>query len=90
MAQIKALAPSAEKAIQRVLKQQKTPHWDSDAHRAATGYLAEAFFADGAFDRKGFTSALGSEPWDYASNMKKRLASLELIPASEDLTAAYE
>ena len=90
MAEPKALAPSASKAVERVLKQQKLKHWDGDCHRFAIGYMAESFIENGVFDRAGFTSALDSEPWGFVSNFKKRLESLKLIPEGVDKTAVYE
>ncbi len=91
---IKPLAPSAASAVGRVLKQQKSKHWDSDAHRAGIKYLAQSFAANadgtGAVDWNGFQSALGSEPWDYASNMKKRIAAAGLIATEEEKASQYE
>jgi len=84
---LKALSTISAKAIDRVLAQQQkigiVPNWDSCAHRAALGYLAELFLQDGKFARKDFESELASEPWDYASNLKKRLAALGMIPTTE-------
>jgi hypothetical protein len=76
----KALGKASGIAINRVLSQQKQKHWDSTSHRAAISYLAEAHGMP-AKNLVAFRVALAEEPWDYASNMKKRLAASELIPA---------
>lgn len=74
-------------------------HWDSDAHRAGMAELAlaqaaaydEAYKAANDADKAKFGSkraflaaAFASEPWDYASNMKKRLVAVGLLEANEE------
>ena len=91
MAEPKPLAPSASKAVQAVLKQQKEGnYWNGKCHRFALGYLAEQFIESGKLDRTAFASALDSEPWTFSSNMKKRLESLELIPNTGELGESFE
>lgn len=98
MAEIKAMNSVSLKAIKRVLDQQKeSKFWDGKAHAAAVGYLAEDYFSakakhetSGFEQRKGFNAELNGEPWLYASNMKKRLMELKLIPVTTTETSGYE
>ncbi len=75
------------------------PQWNSDAHKAGIAMLARYAIEDWekALDECktdaerekllpwhiDLMSRLGSEQWDYASNLKKRLESLGLIASVE-------
>lgn len=98
MAEIKAIGAVSKAAIDKVLKQQgEQKFWNGKAHAAALGYLAENYLISevkhelsGVTSRKGFVQELNGEPWLYASNMKKRLEELKLIPANSVETSEYE
>lgn len=75
-----------------------TPQWNSMAHRAGLAMMAKYALDDynEALDKcatdeerdkllpwhHDLVARLGGEPWDYASNLKKRLESLGLIKAN--------
>lgn len=99
MAEIKALSENSSKAVNRVLSQQgEAKRWNGTAHAAALGYLAEEYFSgkakhgtSGTEKRKGFFDELNTEVgWLYASNMKKRLEDLKLIPKVAGTNSEYE
>jgi hypothetical protein len=90
MAEPKALAPSAKLAVDKILSQQKSKHWDGQAHAWAIATLAQNAISNGVLDKAGLASSLQSEPWGFVSNMKKRLESLKLIPESVEKTSEYQ
>lgn len=86
---VKPMNANCLAAVKAVLdKQKEVKRWDGNCHAAATAILAEGYLKNGTkhgvTERTGtgglYDELGGSEPWGYASNMKKRLEELELIP----------
>lgn len=86
---VKPMNANCLAAVKAVLdKQKEVKRWDGNCHAAATAILAEGYIKNGTkhgvTERTGtgglYDELGGSEPWGYASNMKKRLEELELIP----------
>jgi hypothetical protein len=95
---ITAFSPASKKAVEHILNQQKQgKFWDGKAHAAALGTLAFSFISDkekqdktGESGKKGLVQELNVEPWLYASNMKKRLEELNMIPSQAVDTGDYQ
>lgn len=83
----------AEQSISAILEEQASRgeelHWDSASHRASIALLAKRFGLP-EDKRKAFREALATEPFDYASNIKKRLESAGVIRQAAKSGAEYK